>query len=177
MDVTVNYWIMLTPLAEVAVGGVAQVRLPNTSEEPNPLPEYIPSVTIQGANTLGADTRRMLRNFPERWKGYFPPSLWNCYVTAENLSSLTAMREDLQELMADYPEDFIVAGCWDYYTGEPIGGVGSPWFVTPPGLAAIMPGIQQPSDPGPWPPPSAPPVFGVLQDIVLGAGQARRKFV
>lgn len=176
--VIINYWIMLTLPAEVAVTGVVQVAPIQETQGPVPPPDYVSSVTMDRVNTFRPDTIKMLRNFPERYQGRMPPGLWNCYVTADGLHALVAMREELQETMARYPVDFQVAGCWDFYSGQPVGGVGSPWFDTPPGLAAMMPGIQLPSeDPGPPPLAPGPVEYGVLHDIVLGAGQAPRRFI
>lgn len=176
MAVIVNYWVWLTPDIEDDVRNTAEVP-PEDTGEPSGPQVYADSIDFPELNTTRQDTRKMLRNFPERLGTLFPAGLWNCYVRAEGLHELTAMREDMQRIVATYPNHFKVAGCWDYATGEPIGGVGSPWFVTPPGLADIMPGIPQPGPEGEPPQPQPPPVFGVLQDIVLGAGQAPRKFV
>jgi len=178
MAVIANFWVWLSPIGEIAVAGVAQVSLPSVSGEPEPLPDYVPSVSVTGVNAFGPQTLKMLRNFPERYLDTFPTGLWNCYVTADGYHELTGMRELLQDTAAAHPDHFRVAGCWDYATGEPVGGVGSPWFVTPLELADIMPGVPQPGPGGD--PETQPPVdlvFGVLQDIVLGAGQAKRKFV
>jgi hypothetical protein len=64
----------------------------------------------------------------------------------------------MQWLQDTYPAQFYVAGMWSYKTGEPIGGVGSPWFQTPVGVANFM-NITE------------------VEDTVLLAGQATRKFV
>jgi hypothetical protein len=158
MDVVVNYWVWLQPAIEDDVFAVAGVYPESPSESPQPPPLSANSLSYPALNIMRADTRKMLRAFPERYPAVLPTGLWNCYVRAPGLFALTAMREDLQRVMAAYPEEFNVVGCWDYYTGSPIGGVGSPWFYKPPGLEDIMPG-------------------GEMHDIVLGAGQGKRIFI
>jgi hypothetical protein len=158
MGVIVNYWVILTPDITGDVGATANVQPPDQGS-PGEVPQIIygQSIDYPQLNFTRQDTRKMLRNFPERGHGTFPPGLWNCLVRADGLHALTAMREDMQRLQAAYPAEFQVGGCWDYDTGQPVGGVGSPWFDTPPGLVDMMP--------------------DGLQDIVLGAGQAKRVFV
>lgn len=176
MAVIINYWVLLTPDIEDDTAQAANVQPPDTGS-PGTQQVYGASVDWPALNTTRQDTRKMLRNYPQRFATVFPPGLWNCYARGEGLHVFTAMREDLQRLNEAYPDNFKVVGCWDYTTGEPIGGVGSPWFTTPPSLADIMPGIPQPGPEGEPPQPQPPPLFGVLHDIVLGAGQGERKFV
>ena len=80
------------------------------------------------------------------------------YRRIEDISDVVVLRESLQWLEEDFSGDFYVCGMWSYKTGEPIGGVGSPWFVKPVQLASMLPN-------------------GVVEDVVLLAGQAPRKFV
>jgi hypothetical protein len=145
----------------------------------DPSPISIQSIEFPLLNYMRSDSRKMLRNFPGRRKAPYPPGLWNCIFQADGLHALVAMREEMQAWMAAYPDNFRIGGCWDYYTGQPVGGVGSPWFETPPGLADIMPPEPQPQPPSTEFPPTEfnPPVAGVLWDITLGAGQAKRVFV
>ena len=177
MDVIVNYWVWMTPSMTSNMIGVLPL-------EPAPNPREPPPVTIQSTeypllNYMRADTRRMLLWSPGRRKGLFPPDVWNCLTRADGLHALTAMREELQRWMAAYPDNFKIGGCWDYYTGQPIGGVGSPWFETPPGLGDALPPEPQPQPPQTEFPPTEviPPVPGQLWDVMLGAGQAKRVFV
>jgi hypothetical protein len=154
--VIVNFWLLLSPVAEVALKGVARVTAPGSG--PVAMPVAVTSTQFPLVNFLSPATVKMIRNYPERNRAHLmPPGLWNCYARGEGLHSFVAMREDLQRIEEAYPE-FQVAGCWNYVTGQPVGGVGSPWFGTPTDLADMMPD-------------------GVLQDITLGAGQAARIFV
>ena len=155
--VIVNFWLMLSPAARDALSGAAQVGPLLETQGPQPPPPVINSLTFPRLNVLRPDTLKLVRNFPERHHDHFPPGIWNCYARGEGYSDFVGMREELQELEERHYPDFQVAGCWNYYTGDPIGGVGSPWFITPPELKDIIP--------------------GGIQDIVLGAGQATRKFV
>lgn len=84
---------------------------------------------------------------------------------------LTVLREVLQYLEVRHPGRIIVGGAWDFHSGEPVGGAGSPWFVTPPELLDFMPddkvGIRGGTFPG---------VVGI-DDVHTAQGQAKRKFV
>lgn len=83
--------------------------------------------------------------------------LWSAYVTADYLGELAAMRDYLRKLEKEYFPDFYVGGMWDFHTGEPLGGSGSPWFQTPFELETVLGG---------------PP-----RDVSLNAGQHPRAFV
>lgn len=152
--VIVNFWLLLSPEAATALGGAARVSAASSSGEPAPMPAVVTSQQFPRANALSPETLKMVRNYPERHRAGIgmPTGLWNCYASGSGYHSFVVMREDLQGIEEAYPGHFQVAGCWDYTTGAPIGGVGSPWFVTPEG-------------------------FDVRRDIVLGAGQAKRNFV
>jgi hypothetical protein len=149
--VIVNFWLMLSPQAETALKGVAQISDPANTGAPVARPATIDSLAFPLANVLLPETLKLARNFPERSIGLFPQGLWNCYARGEGIHEFVGIREDLQRLAGTYPGVFQVAGCWNVATGDPIGGVGSPWFVTPPGLETV--------------------------DTALMAGQAKRKFV
>ena len=82
----------------------------------------------------------------------------------------TPVREDFKELEEAYPDDFLTAGAWDVATGQPVGGVGSPWFLAPPDLINYMPDVPQPPN-GDLGPPDR------LYDVNLVAGQAPRNFI
>ena len=177
--VIANFWLLLSPAARIALSGVAQIGLVQETAGPQPKPPTVNSLTFPDLNLLSPATLKLVRNFPERFSTAMPPGLWNCYVRGAGSFEFVDIREELQELRVKYPADIIPAGCWNVSTGEPIGGVGSPWFQTPPELVAVMPplpGVQ--TEPiGPPPPAPVPTVTGVLHDIVLMAGQAPRKFV
>lgn len=74
----------------------------------------------------------------------------NIYLQVDDISELVPLREEMQD-------SFTVTchGMWHYETGEPIGGVGSPWFQTYPEDFA----------------------GGIVRDFMLLAGQSPRKFV
>lgn len=91
------------------------------------------------------------------------------YSFGTEYSADVVIREDLQAWQAAYPNDVLPAGAWDVATGEPVGGVGSPWFTTPPELILYMP--DEPTGPGTFQPATK------LAQINLLAGQAGRKFV
>jgi hypothetical protein len=80
------------------------------------------------------------------------------YLRVETISDIVKLRETLQWIEEDYPGEFYVCGMWHFNTGEPVGGVGSPWFVKPAQLPTMLPN-------------------GVVEDVFLMAGQAKRKFV
>ena len=91
---------------------------------------------------------------------FSPPPGWaihNCYSEDTELSSQVVIREQLQELELYYPNDFLVLGAWEF-GGQPIGGVGSPWFPLRPEAIDFMPGDD-------------------VIDVVLLAGQSNRQFV
>jgi hypothetical protein len=178
MDLIVNYWVWMTPTMNNNMVVVLPIIPNRDPREPNnPLSTL--SVQFPLLNHMRSDTKDMLRWFPGRRKAGYPLGLWNCLARADGLYALTAMREDLQKLTDAYPDNFRIGGCWDYATGQPIGGVGSPWFNTPPGLADILPPQPQPQPPNTEFPPTevTPPLAGVLWDVTLGAGQASRVFI
>ena len=73
-------------------------------------------------------------------------------------SEAVPIRENLIDMEDSLPGQFLVAGCWDFFTGEPVGGVGSPWFLSPPELLDFMPN-------------------GVYEDRILRLGQHERVFI
>lgn len=154
--VIVNFWLMLSPAAELALKGVAQIGPEDSTGEPVPAPDVVNSAQFPLLRRLSPGTRKLVRNFPERGISLLPTGVWNCYATGTGNHEFTRVREDLQMLNDSYPDDFVSAGSWDVATGQPLGGVGSPWFITPPEL---------------------PGKLGGLRDIVLMAGQKPRKFV
>lgn len=137
----VNFWVVYSD-----PGRLTQVE------------SYLPDLPLSiagGARThLEPPEEAQARSFDDHmgWK------LRSLYRRIDDLSDIVSLREDLQWLEDTYPGSFYMAGMWHYETGEPIGGVGSPWFQTPPEVANFMPG-------------------GVIEQTVLLAGQATRKFV
>ena len=91
------------------------------------------------------------------------------YSFGTNYSDEVEVREDLQEMEEAYPNDCLIAGCWNVADGQPVGGVGSPWFMTPPELIQFMPDVL--IGPGITAPATK------LTDVNLLAGQQPRKFV
>ena len=157
MVIIVNFWVYGSPSFLSDFNGVAGVF--QAAQVPVVQSATITaSVTYPLLNTLDASTVKLYRGFPERYTDQFPTGLNNCYSVGEDLSDFVKAREDFQELEDRYYPDIWVGGAWNVATGEPIGGVGSPWFTYPGDLLALMPG-------------------GILDDIVLMAGQAKRKFV
>lgn len=178
MGVIVNYWLLFTPSFEASVNNVLPIVKDRNPREDGPAIST-QSVEFPLLNSMREDTKRLLRHFPRRYGGDFEPGLWNCMIRADGLHALTAMREELQLWMATYPDNFNVGGCWDFYTGQPIGGVGSPWFDTPANLVDYLPPkpqLQPPPDGFP-PTNTVPPLAGQLWDVILGAGQAKRIFI
>jgi hypothetical protein len=84
-------------------------------------------------------------------------TVWSGYARADGLGELTPTREFMQDLEARYFPDFYVGGMWDFHTGQPLGGVGSPWFVTPLELGPLL--------------------GGTVRDVSLNAGQTKRNFI
>lgn len=84
--------------------------------------------------------------------------LRSLYRRIDDLSDIVVLREDLQWLQATYGANFYMAGMWHFETGQPVGGVGSPWFQTPVGVASFMDSEE-------------------IEDTLLMAGQAKRKFI
>lgn len=178
MVVILNYWLLMNPGFEADTNNVLPIIQDRNPREDGPAIST-QSVNFPLLNTLSPPTYEMMRHFPRRYGGDFAPGLWNCMARANALHELVAMREELQELETYYPDAFSVGGCWSFRTGEPVGGVGSPWFPSPPNLIDYLPPKPQPQ--GPQTPPDPPvitnPPLDVLWDVILGAGQAPRKFV
>ncbi len=102
------------------------------------------SATIDNVVSLtGAEpaTTELLSNAVSGLESLFGDSPGNTLLTSYmrgEYHELTPLRENLQYLEVRHPS-FIVAGCWDFHTGEPVGGAGSPWFMFPPELLDFMP--------------------------------------
>ena len=138
-----NFWFIiddaLLAASEVTVEDLTRIELPGSTQQ----------VIDAVSQTLPRFELQFLK----------PPTytLRSAYVRGE-YHELVPLREKLQELEDELYPDFIVAGCWDYATGTPVGGVGSPWFVTPSQLIDFMPEAE-------------------FADRFFLAGQARRAFV
>ena len=103
----------------------------------------------------------------------FPPAisktLYNCYIRSEGLHDLIELRDQMME-MEMYDEGVRCVGWWEYCSGEPLGGVGSPWFQTHPHFYREFPSSEYPTT-------TSCGTAQISPDRVLVAGQARRKFV
>jgi hypothetical protein len=178
MVITVNYWVVMSPAMAIEMRKVLPVVFDHNPREDEPVIST-QSFLFPLINSTKESTRDLLKRFPGRYGQQFAPGLWNCYFQATGLFQLVPMREDLQELVAAYPGDIQVGGCWDVATGQPVGGVGSPWFVTPPDLVDWLP--PKPVDPvipnTTFPPTEVGTEANVLWDVTLLAGQAPRVFV
>ena len=104
----------------------------------------------------------------KKWPGG-AHKLVSCYIRYEEFDNLVAVREELQDLADFYPDSLRCVGCWDFNTGEPIGGVGSPWFTTPAWVFEDFPTPKYTS-------PGGEERTG-SRDVILMSGQAKRKFV
>lgn len=104
---------------------------------------------------------------------FFPATvsktLYNCYIRRHGLHELVGLREKLQEL-ENFGMGVKCVGWWEYETGEPLGGVGSPWFQTFPSFEEEFPRPTRPVSIGGEEKP-------IPKDRLMVAGQARRKFV
>jgi hypothetical protein len=173
--VIVNYWLLFTSDFTTGVTGVLPIIPDQDPREDDTI--TVQSVQFPLLNVLRPDTAEMMRHFPRRYGGDFAPGLWNCMARAPGLFALVGMREELQLLRSTYPDNIDIGGCWNFSTGEPVGGVGSPWFPSPPELIDFLPPQPQPQPEQPFPPSIINPPLNVLWDVILGAGQAPRQFV
>lgn len=119
-----------------------------------------PVASVSVAATTHPLINSLNPTLPKLFKGKVQPvgwDVWNCYIDVDDLSDIVPLREGLQELEFYYPDYFRVLGAWEY-EGQPIGGVGSPWFPSPPDFLDFMPSSE-------------------VEDVVLLAGQHQRSFV
>ncbi len=167
----INYWVIASQnFINEAYG------LEGTVENSSFFDLQVSSQSVQFPllNYIKARTRRAISAPPEwyersnfRTKNQY--RIIQLYSFETEYSLDTEVREDLMELEDAYPNDVLVAGCWDVATGDPVGGVGSPWFVTPPDLIDYMPDVFIDFN--------TPVPATELADVNLLAGQAPRKFV
>ena len=169
----INYWVVATQAFINELYGFTA-----NSEQTNffsPGQASQPAVQFPLLNYIKQITRKAVNDTPQWYeradfRAYGGLRVIQFYSVDTTYSDDTAIREDLMELEDAYPNDCIVAGCWDVATGEPVGGVGSPWFVTPPELINYMPHVPLPPNGDIGPPDK-------LYDVNLLAGQRPRKFV
>lgn len=141
MDI-VNFWIAYQDIARL-----------------NDVEGLLPTIPVPDSEGVAPGTH--MEPPPTTQARLFGDGAWkvrSLYRRIDGIHEVVTLRENLQLLEEDYDGDFYVCGMWSYKTGEPIGGVGSPWFVKPTQLASFLPN-------------------GEVEDIVLLAGQARRRFV
>lgn len=139
----INFWIIYDNDSKLAqVEGL----LP-------PLPT-LDSEGVAPPTNMGPTNSVQARVFKE--VGLF--KLRSLYRRIDDLSDIVALREGLQAMEDIFAPAFYVVGMWHFETGEPVGGVGSPWFRTPTWVEDHLP-------------------RGVIEDPVLMAGQAARKFI
>lgn len=154
----VNFWVYASPTMRTDIYKVAGISIaPGLPGVVTTIPPTT-AETFPLLNTISDATIKTLRNFPERRHLVMVAGLWNVYARGAGLHSFVGIREDLQLLEDTYYPDFWVGGAWNCADGEPIGGVGSPWFTYPGDLLSMFPD-------------------GILQQVVLMAGQAKRKFI
>jgi hypothetical protein len=149
--IRVNFWMVVSNafrdeltsvLSRGFQAGTAAVQFPKLN---NPPRAFIDG--SRGAYSLGKVSHSEDPN----------TTIWSGNISSDHLGELTPLREFLQDLELRYFPDFYVGGMWDMVTGQPIGGVGSPWFQTPSELAAVM--------------------GGSVSDVELAFGQAKRIFI
>jgi hypothetical protein len=168
----INYWVIASQAFINELYGKTQtVKVSNFFA---PQPASVEAVQFPLINYLTERTIRAVQLAPEWYenlnaKVVAGQRLFQLYSFDTEYSLDTEVREDLNTLEDAYPNDVMVAGCWDVITGDPVGGVGSPWFVTPPELIQFMPDVLIDFD--------TPAPATELADINLLAGQAPRKFV
>lgn len=81
---------------------------------------------------LAAGPTPFANPIPATHKASFPEPDLFAFTDSGELSYHVVVRERLQELEDEGTIE--VVGAWDVNTGQPMGGVGSPWFVTPEGF-------------------------------------------
>ena len=139
-----------------------------------------PAVTFPDINTISqvtidffnkvVDEGAVSRLFKEWEAAGRVYKLWSFYAVKPETGA-QQIRADLDMLVASYPQDFGVLGCWDWATGEEVGN--PPWYPIPHQTLNFMPDvIVDASDP-------QNPVYGPATELtdVLGlCGQAPRSF-
>lgn len=143
-----------------------------------PKAEYATVQTDFPEHPLSDRVHYAIRYAPEAkaWEKMRPNAthrLLSCYIRHEGLHDITAIREELQDFEDFFSDSIKCVGCWDFYTGEPIGGVGSPWFVTPHWVDSDFPILRGTAPELGGVTPTAP----ITNDGILFSGQAPRKFV
>jgi hypothetical protein len=151
MGLIVNYWLVVsTAFKDELADTLGSIHLGT-----------IQATTFPKINEMPAIFKRSLREAPSRgvidYSVVPGTTVWSGYATADTLGELVPTREFMEHLEHLYFPDFYVGGMWDFHTGEPLGGVGAPWFITPLELEAVL--------------------GGTVKDVSRNAGQAKRNFV
>lgn len=161
-----NFWILITDLLRATSAQVGVNAFGDVTERIE-----VNWASVDTDDLINVPLRMPRESEAAGLEGPVGWGLLNCYIPGE-YGVLTPLRENLQELEARYPDDFVVGGAYDVSTGEPVGGVGNPWFPTPPLLYEFAP-PQSSND------YSIPTDIqqGTLANSQLLSGQASRKFV
>lgn len=94
--------------------------------------------------------------------------LWSFYVT--KLLDVTPVRNNLDALSSNYPQDFLIMGAWRVDTGQAVTA-----YPSPPSLINFMPPTWDHDVVPPAEPIEIPPTE--VSDVNLLAGQAPREFI
>ena len=147
-----EFWVYADPL----LWSELQLAMGNTSTDPTGIPissSTLPPQADQFTSAIVSPTEDtsvnsasfpLLNNMPEiikRVVGTYhtvDPNLWSLITSRYSLAELTVVRERFQEWEDNYYPDFWVGGSWDIETGQPIGGMGSPWFMAPTELYDLL---------------------------------------
>ena len=132
-----NYWLWVSN----AMYGEIEGKFVDPRAQTGPTPPEVSTNAIQFPllNVLNEPTDRALLE-RSRGEDSFLADIGgpgyrtiSVYTQSPGLAEQVPIREQLQELGDTYPDDFLCIGSWNF-DGSPIGGVGSPWFQTPPEL-------------------------------------------
>jgi hypothetical protein len=152
-----NFWLRLDPSAASEMESTYAIQT-DEFEEPDEVPvatqaTNFPLLNVMKPKTIEIIKRRWLQDKDRAvTMGLSPVPIWNLYSDVrDDLSSMVVVREDFQLLEEHYPGDIECVGAWQW-DGQPIGGVGSPWFLSPIEIKNIG-------------------------NVILRAGQAPRQFV
>ena len=91
--------------------------------------------------------------------------VWSFYVLKPD--DVTPVRNNLDAMTTEYPQDFLIMGAWAFLTGQAVQA-----YPSPPSLINFMPLTW---DHGTEPPTAIEPTE--LTDVNLLAGQAPREFI
>ena len=120
-----NYWVVMSDAFRLDL-----VAAFNLAGEPAPTPSVaFPYINVADDQTVDVFRRRIAWE-TDRFVVPAGYQLWNIYSRNLNLSTQAPVRIDFDDWVQAYPSDFQCEGAWDW-NGQPIGGVGAPWFTTP----------------------------------------------